>query len=66
MSDKITKAQVRSDFTYARHLMQLADAIMKDSKNITDWSESGEAGQIANELTAATTTFRAWVEEQHG
>lgn len=60
---EITKGQVRSDFKYARFLMQRAEKIMKDSKRISDWSESGEAGQMALELTASASTFLAWVEE---
>lgn len=59
--EKVTKAQVRSDFAYARHLMRLAEGIMKN-KNITDFSESSEAGQIANELVASVGTFTAWLE----
>ena len=63
MSDKVTKARVRSDFAYARRLMQLADAIMK-GKTITDFSEGSEAGQIANELIASVGTFTEWVTQK--
>lgn len=45
--------------------MQEAEKIMKDSKNITDWSESGEVGQLALELSASAATFSQWVEEMH-
>lgn len=60
-----TKGQVRSDFKHVRFLMQEAEKIMKDSKNITDWSESGEVGQLALELSASAATFSQWVEEMH-
>ena len=61
----MNKGQVRSDFTYARKMMKLAEQIMKDSKNVTDWSESGEAGQIALELVASASAFAQWVEEMN-
>ena len=56
MSEKITKAQVRSDFKYIRFLMQEAEKVMKD-KSITDFSESSQAGQMALELIASASIF---------
>ena len=61
----MNKSQVRSDFSYARRMMQLAEKIMRDSKNVSDWSESGEAGQIALELVASASAFAQWVEEMN-
>ena len=61
----MNKGQVRSDFKYARRMMQLAEKIMKDSRNVSDWSESGEAGQIALELVASASAFAQWVEEMN-
>ncbi len=61
----MNKGQVRSDFKYARLMMQKAEAIMKNSKSISDWSESGEAGQIALELSASASAFAQWVEEMN-
>ena len=59
-----TKGSVRSDFAYARKLMRMAEEMMKD-KSITDYSESSEIGQIANEMVASVGTFSQWVSEQH-
>lgn len=61
----VNKSDVRSNFTYARQMMQQAEKIMKNSKNVTDWSESGEAGQVALELIASAATFLQWVEEMN-
>jgi hypothetical protein len=58
-----TKAQVRSDFSHARFLMQTADKMLTD-KTITDFSESSEFGQIALELTASVSTLLQWLQEQ--
>lgn len=63
MSEKITKAQVRSDFKYIRFLMQEAEKVMKD-KSITDFSESSQAGQMALELIASASIFQQWLETQ--
>ena len=60
---KVTKGQVRSDFKHARFLMQEAEKVMKNSKDISNWSESGDAGQLALELSASASTFLAWVNE---
>ena len=62
-NNSTTKSEVRKDFTYARHLMQLADKMMSD-KTITDFSESSEFGQIALELTASVSTLLQWLQEQ--
>lgn len=64
MQDKTTKSQVRSGFQYARDLMRQADLILKDSKNLTDFSEGTELGQIANELIASVGFLAQWLEEQ--
>lgn len=60
-----TKSQVRSDFKHVRFLMQEAEKVMKNSKNITDWSEPSEVGQLALELVASAATFSQWVEEMN-
>lgn len=60
----VTKSDVRSDFKHARFLMQEAEKIMKNSKNIEDWRESSEAGQIALELSASASTFLQYVYEK--
>lgn len=57
----MTKSQVRSNFKHARFLMQEAEKIMKNSKNIENWQESSEAGQIALELVACVASFEEWV-----
>jgi hypothetical protein len=62
-NNSTTKSEVRKDFTYARHLMQMADKMMSD-KSITDFSESSELGQIALELTASVSTLLQWLQEQ--
>jgi hypothetical protein len=59
-----TKSDVRADFKHARFLMQEAEKIMKNSKNIEDWRESSEAGQIALELSASASTFLQYVYEK--
>jgi len=58
-----TKSEVRSDFAYARKLMQRANELLKD-KTITDFSESSEIGQIANELVASVSTFQQYLDEK--
>jgi hypothetical protein len=59
-----TKKDIRSDFAYARLLMRKIDEALKDSKNITDWSESSELGQMGLELMATTGTFLQYLQEQ--
>ena len=58
-----TKADVRSNFSHARFLMQTADKMMTD-KTITDFSESSEFGQVALELSASVSTLLQWLQEQ--
>lgn len=58
-----TKRDVRSNFSHARFLMQEANKIMKDSKQITDFSNDSDAGQICNELVACVATFQLWLDE---
>ena len=64
---KPNKTKVRKDFIYARHLMRLIEHELKNESNITDWSESGNFGQLANELVAVVTeviNYRLVMEEQ--
>ena len=64
---KPNKTKVRKDFIYARHLMRLIEQELKNESNITDWSESGNFGQLANELVAVVTeviNYRLAMEEQ--
>jgi hypothetical protein len=63
-NNSTTKTQVRSDFSYARTLMQTADKMLSD-KTITDFSESSEFGQVALELTASVSTLLQWLQEQN-
>jgi hypothetical protein len=62
-NNSTTKTDVRKNFSYARHLMQIADKMLSD-KTITDFSESSELGQIALELTASVSTLLQWLDEQ--
>jgi fructose-bisphosphate aldolase class 1 len=59
MNDRITKRHVRSDFTYARAMMRLADEAMRTNSGNFD-----EMEQIANEMIACASTFAQYVEEQ--
>ena len=64
---KPNKTQVRKDFIYARHLMRLIEIELKNEDKITDWSESGNFGQLANELVGIVTEvieYRLSKEEQ--
>lgn len=61
--DRVTKADVRSHFKYARQLMQEADKMMKD-KSITDFTNDSDFGQLANELTASVSMLHIWLDEQ--
>ncbi len=60
-----TKSDVRSNFKHARFLMQEAEKIMRNSKNIEDWKESSKAGQIALELVASVAIFEEWVAQNN-
>jgi len=62
-SDTITKSAVRSNFSYARLLMQEAEKMMK-SKEVTDFSEASDFGQIANELIASVGTLYEYLQQQ--
>ena len=58
---RTTKSQVRQDFKYLRNLMREIDLMMK--QEITDTSEEGVAGQLANELSAIASTFRNYLDD---
>lgn len=60
---KVTKSDVRKDFSYSRQMMAKIDKMMKD-KTITDFSESSEIGQVALELIASASTVLAWLEQE--
>lgn len=64
MIDRTTKSDVRSNFSHARYLMQEANKIMKNSKDITDFSNDSDAGQLCNELVASVAVFQMWLDEQ--
>lgn len=52
---------VKSDFSHARYLMrEIEKAIGKN----TDWEESGEFGQLVNELCASVGTVFAYRSER--
>lgn len=54
---ELTKSNVRSDFTYARHLMRLAEtALVNDDLD--------ELNVIAHELLGAASTVLAYCEER--
>ena len=52
------KKDVTTEFTYIRELLRQAQAILTSKS--PDWED---ADQLANELVASATVFRAWVEE---
>ena len=54
---KTTKAQVRSDFTYARHCMRLADEALKRD-------DVEELGELALELSGAMGTLLQYVNDR--
>lgn len=60
-ADRTSATDVRQDFTYARHLMRLADEAMR--QGITDLEESGEPYQIAMELVASAGAFMRYLDE---
>lgn len=62
MTHQVTKTQVRNDFTYVRRLMSIANKMMVEG--ITDYSEAGEAGQVALELIASAGMFLAYLDER--
>lgn len=61
--DKVTKADIRSHFKYARILMTDANKMMKD-KSITDFTNDSDFGQLANELGASVGMLQVWLDEQ--
>ena len=58
-----TTKDIKRDFRYARLLMKDAKRML-DEKNITDYSEASEIGQIANELVASVSTLTQYLEEK--
>lgn len=62
MSDQITKSAVRSDFTYMRELMRIADKMMRD--DTTDHSIGGDFEQLSQELMGCAATLNAYIAEQ--
>ena len=59
MSDKTTKAQVRSDFKYARELMRQAEVAMKND-------DIDELSIIAHELVGSANVLFRYMEERGG
>lgn len=53
---------VKADFTYARQLMR---EIEKTIGKNTDWEETGEFGQLVNDLVASVSTALAYREERN-
>jgi hypothetical protein len=62
--DRTTKSDVRTNFRYAKDLMKQANQIMRDSKQITDFTNNSDAGQLCNELVASVAIFQIWLDEQ--
>ena len=58
-----TTQDVYRNFKYTRVLMKLAQKMLRET-NITDYSESSEIGQIANELVACASTLTEYLEEK--
>ena len=58
---KITKKDVRSEFKYCRDLMRQADEAMKNPD-----IDLSDAESIALELSASSSVFFCWVEQQQG
>jgi hypothetical protein len=59
MSDMTTKAQVRSDFKYARELMRQAEVAMKSN-------DIGELSIIAHELVGCSGVLFTYMQERGG
>lgn len=57
MSDRTTKAQVRSDWTYLRRLMRLAEEAMRAD-------DLEELGVLALEMSGAVGTTIQYVEDR--
>lgn len=62
MSEHITKSAVRSDFTYMRELMRIADKMMRDET--TDYSIGGDFEQLSQELIGCASTLNAYIAER--
>ncbi len=59
---KTTKAAVRSDFTYMRKLMRIADQMLRD--DATDFSLGGDFEQLSLELIGSAHTLNAYIAER--
>jgi len=57
-----TRSAVRSDFTYIRQLMRIADQMMRDST--TDYSLGSDFEQLSLELIGCATTLNIYIAEQ--
>jgi hypothetical protein len=57
-----TRAAVRSDFTYMRRLMRIADQMMRDTT--TDHSIGSDFEQLSLELIGCATTLNIYIAEQ--
>ena len=58
--DGSTKSDLRRNFSNMRFLMRELELLLKKEDEITDWSEEGEFGQIANELEACAVNAIAY------
>lgn len=52
-----TKTQVRSDWSYARHCMRLADQALKDN-------DMEELADLAREIMASTSTLIQYLDDR--
>jgi hypothetical protein len=59
MNDMTTKAQVRSEFKYARELMRQAETAMKNN-------DSDELSILAHELVGSANVLFRYMEERKG
>jgi hypothetical protein len=59
MNDMTTKAQVRSEFKYARELMRQAETAMKNN-------DSDELSILAHELIGSANVLFRYMEERRG
>jgi len=57
-----TKSDVRSDFTYMRQLMRIAEKMMRDTT--TDHSIGSEFEQLSQELIGCATTLNIYIAER--
>ena len=63
--DGSTKSDLRRNFSNMRFLMRELELLLKKEDEITDWSEEGEFGQIANELEACAVNAVAFRANRH-